>query len=284
MSRSDRPKAANAIPTTSKLWAIQNYTKYKTQDIVDLFNLVEAQILKNRLLVNKDFKLQRTPIYKDKAKMEVPFFIDTYTPSEDKKTRGTTEKGIEYLKYRNRDRDCIRILDPTIGMSPTEQLSHAGDPDGIPVPPALLTELTLQVIYSYYGASERIYDAVNQWLAQPVLQAVMRLKPQLRFLQRSEYTKPTIESGDTRYCRLASEKSSTLKYSIQDAVFRLKKARDIAENLNVYAKKRKVDPYVDVRKLDTLLQEFEKFQDGVSAVSRTLFNEHDNNQKLKKKE
>lgn len=265
--QSKQPEPINAVATDSGLWNIQNYTRYKTSDLLALLNLVEDCI---KPALPPGLGLGRAGGYKNKSGI---LYIDTFTGGlgTTSRRRWSQPQGPVYVKHTYDNE--VRIVAPErLGISDIEQLTYAGAGE-TPIPAEAVAAIIGEMVNKYNGAISNIHNtSIGQthWLFEPVIQAVRKEKPVIRYLARPENKKPVQESGDPRLLRLAKDKARVVFYAAQSIIRQLDYLDRYSNTLNNYSKKRGHANYADMREIEEMLRIARKFLRDSEACMKAL--------------
>lgn len=270
-SKPKHPEATNLVYTQSGVYSIQNWTRYRTDDLLEMFNAVEielARALKQHL--GKNYKgIERTESVKTKI-----LHIDTYTPGDKKATRSANQNRREWIKSQTYNDPELRVAEPEyLGLSPVELLSSVEAEGGTPVPREFLDHLLFQIAarYAHVNKEKAYAKAAEDIYAQDVLDSINKRKRTLRFLQKPENKKPKIEEGVGRVQRLAKEQSSKVRYSADALVRAFEYTQRYSKAWNKYAKKLGLEEFVSEDTLAEIQAQVESLKIHVRETEARLF-------------
>ena len=271
MARTKQPAPVNAVSTDSDLWSIQNYTRYKTSDLLALLNLVEEHI---RYQLPPGLGLARaTRGYGHDSSI---LYIDTFTGGLEGKQgrrRWSQPTGRVYVKHHGHNNELRIVAPERLGMSEIEILAYTSSgEDGTPIPAEALAAVVAEMVNKYAGARSSAYGGASptNWMVEPVIKTILAQKPVLHFLSRPENKKPVQESGDPRLIRLAKDKARVVFYAAQSTIRQLDYLDRYSKTLNNYSKKRGHANYANMHEIEEMLHIARKFLHDSEACMKAL--------------
>jgi hypothetical protein len=263
-----QPDPVNAIATASKLYMLQNWTRYRTDDILGIFNAVETELTK---LKPRGVALER----RDYRSSDI-LYVDTYARGDDPKYRTTTPRE-RVFKDSTRYNE-IRIVSPEgLGLSETERLASCLNVgvslEGTPVPEEVLTWCIEEATLQYKGthlAPTKYKPADSIGSDMVVVRVRAQHSPKLRYFDRPENKKPVMESGITRLERLATDKARQTYWTSNSFVRASEYMLRYSGELNRYAKKMGLPEYVSSAELNDLHTRIKALEAHCSALRTKL--------------
>jgi hypothetical protein len=237
--------------TDSGLWTLVNYTRYRTDDLLELFNLIEKELTLRRVRLSRGGDSRHAP-----AGETVLLYIDTYRPVSTKSAY--TDEAYHFVKSWDATKDEIRICSPdTLPISPIELLSKAQDADGIQVPEAFMLTV-VEGLCRFYAdcVLHRLgSDPSAQASVDDIVESVATHLPNLRYMPKAENRRTSAKSKDQRLRDLSASAALRASYPIARLTPLLQQLREEINTLNSYSQKRSLPNYVDIEFVDRITAE-----------------------------
>ena len=262
----------NAVATNSGTYSIQNWTRYRTDDILDIFNAVETQLLKRK---KKGESLERSY---NRGGSDV-LYVDTYARDPNPKYPGKDKPRDKVFKGGYYKCEEFRIVVPEeLGLSPTERLAAIATKEGTHVPEEVLRWFIEEVSLQYGGTvlTSSTLKTVDHIETNTILSGIKidKVPLKLRFLDSPENKKPVMESGKTRIERLARDKSRMV-HGTADAFIRASEyMRRYSKELNKYAKKLGIPEYVSEQEIEEIHARLVALEKECGKVEKKLWDGH----------
>ena len=224
--------------TESGLYQVQNYTRYLTEDLIELCNEVERALM----LISHKKGVSNPILGRSHTHSNDQILVfDNYARTKNPKSGRRYSKELPYVKPGWRQ--DVRIVSPEdLFASPLELLASSSDEKGTKTPKDVALQCVSRLVGLYNlkagggGYAHNLSNSVNADLYNKKLT--------LRFGNKAK-KKPVKESGDLRLRRLSRDRVKEASWSVATALRTFKEMFESIDAANAYAKKRGVASYID---------------------------------------
>jgi len=251
--------------TNSGTWTIRNYTRYNTDDLVNLCNCVEQHI---PVPLNKYPRSYRNAI-EDRTFLT----FDIFNPAPPKNAYARN-KAEEYVKDRDYYKDEIRIICPSkLDLSDIEALSYTQDSRGTPVPKEMVARLLFSICFMYAGCTNTSrHLQATDWLPYVILDVVSKSNPDLsvHYTDKVAERKPILCGGDERLKKFSAKATQDSLMAIVLAKRETDILKKCLDKLNAHGKKRGISHYVDPQRFEDIAEAISRLNSDLLYVERML--------------
>lgn len=253
--------------TDSGTWILVNYTRYNTQELLDIANRIEAELKRIGLKPDKNGRN-----YWEPSEDRTFLYIDTYQPTSKASSTYAEDIANFYVKAYNARKDEVRIVPPDkLGLSALEELSQARNEQGVRTPDEFLVSVIEGLCMHYTGVVfHPAHARSGHWLLHDVVEAVIKKNPTLHYTFKAENRKASKYSKDVRFQQLSSHaagQAGLVTYQTVKPMLNLKVAVD---KLNNYAKQRGLPSYIDSERVTRISAEVESLRLELEQLEKSL--------------
>jgi hypothetical protein len=252
--------------TASGLWKVRNYTRYRTEDLLDLMKHAEEGMLQyaaRQGILNPQLTRDRNYNSTDNT-----ITFDNYAKTKNPTGYRAKRRSEHFVKQAWRNQEIRMLCPDDMDMTPLELLALPSDECGTVLP----QDKTLQVL-SFILTFYQVPSTANNGgyyqgnVAEKVLDIIKNKAPKLRFVNRVAARKPVKESGDKRLKRLSHDRAQAAYWEAAVILRMFDPLKERVGAANAYATKRKLPPYIAEEEVESLKR---KVQDFVFRCERTV--------------
>ena len=250
--------------TASGLWQVQNYTRYRTEDLLDVCSAVENVYKQQSLALGNNGELTRQRhhdpdtaavlIFDNYAKVDVP-------------TGWRGQQRAKMLVKVNWREIGVRIVPPEkLNLSPLEMLAGATQDRGTRVPETVVCQL-MDAVANYYsivgnGYHGNLHDDLKRRLYSAAVP--------LHFVEKVAAKKPVKESGDVRLKRLSADRAREALWAMGSLCRDFEDVERKVGAANGYAGKRNIPEYVLPEEVAIVKAAIARLRDRLQCVTSDL--------------